>query len=174
MIDIHNTGQMICNGPLTRYVKLRVAHAPGMLETFSPPHRLQRKPLVSDPACTTARASRTCPDACRGPLNRGGGETFPAFPAHAQPAILHIWQDPHSSAVQLKRNIKSDGQRPLNNEIEYLRKLSGVMTMKIHSREQKLPGSNSSLQQVIRFCREWYVIPANNIFTHFHKSLFAI
>ena len=25
------------NGPLTRYVKLRVAHAPGMLGTFSPP-----------------------------------------------------------------------------------------------------------------------------------------
>ena len=31
------------NGPLTRYVKLRVAHAPGMPGTFSPP------PLVSDP-----------------------------------------------------------------------------------------------------------------------------
>ena len=30
------------NGPLARYVKLRVAHAPGMLGTFSPP------PLVSD------------------------------------------------------------------------------------------------------------------------------
>ena len=32
-------------GPLTRYVKLRVSHAPG---TF-PNHQLQRKPLVSDP-----------------------------------------------------------------------------------------------------------------------------
>ena len=31
------------NGPLTRYVKLRVAHAPGMSGTFSPP------PQVSDP-----------------------------------------------------------------------------------------------------------------------------
>ena len=31
------------NGPLARYVKLRVAHAPGMPETFSPP------PRVSDP-----------------------------------------------------------------------------------------------------------------------------
>ena len=31
------------NGPLARYVKLRVAHAPGMLGTFSPP------PRVSDP-----------------------------------------------------------------------------------------------------------------------------
>ena len=31
------------HGPLTRYVKLRVAHAPGMPGTFSPP------PRVSDP-----------------------------------------------------------------------------------------------------------------------------
>ena len=32
-------------GPLTRYVKLRIAHAPGMPGTFPP----QPKPLVSDP-----------------------------------------------------------------------------------------------------------------------------
>ena len=31
------------HGPLARYVKLRVAHAPGMPGTFSPP------PLISDP-----------------------------------------------------------------------------------------------------------------------------
>ena len=35
-------------GPLTRYVKLRIAHAPGMPGIF-PRLRLQRKPLVSDP-----------------------------------------------------------------------------------------------------------------------------
>ena len=29
------------HGPLTRYVKLRVAHAPGMLGTFSPPPRVR-------------------------------------------------------------------------------------------------------------------------------------
>ena len=33
----------LCHGPLTRYVKLRVAHALGMPGTFSPP------PRVSDP-----------------------------------------------------------------------------------------------------------------------------
>ena len=32
-----------CQGPLTRYIKLRVAHAPGMPGTFSPP------PPVGDP-----------------------------------------------------------------------------------------------------------------------------
>ena len=40
----------ICpHGPLTRYVKLRVAHAPGMRGPF-PRHRLWRRPRVSDPA----------------------------------------------------------------------------------------------------------------------------
>ena len=43
----------ILHGPLTRYVKLRVAHAPGMPGTFSPP------PTSKE---STARASRTCRD----------------------------------------------------------------------------------------------------------------
>ena len=43
-------------------------------------------------ACITARASRTCRDACR---DRQPGKTFPAFPAHAQPAMLRIWQEAH-------------------------------------------------------------------------------
>ena len=37
------------HGLLTRYVKLRVAHAPWMPGTFFPRGPLQRKPLVSDP-----------------------------------------------------------------------------------------------------------------------------
>ena len=49
------------------------------------PRRLQRKLLVSDPACITARASRTCRDACRDRLPALAGKTFPAFPAHAHP-----------------------------------------------------------------------------------------
>ena len=30
-----------------------------------------------------------------GLLTRGGGKTFPTFPAHVQPAILRIWQEAH-------------------------------------------------------------------------------
>ena len=33
-----------------------------------------------------------------GSLTLGGGENVPAFPAHAQPAILRIWQEAHGSA----------------------------------------------------------------------------
>ena len=58
------------DGPLTRYVKLRVAHALGMPETFSPP-RLQRKPLVHEPGLHHG----TCVTWCMsGSLTRGGGE----------------------------------------------------------------------------------------------------
>ena len=42
-----------CNdGPLTRYVKLRVAHAPGMPGTFSPPPRIS-DPDIHHGACVT-------------------------------------------------------------------------------------------------------------------------
>ena len=61
----HGHGHCWCvvvffHGPLTRYVQLRVAHAPGMPRTFSPPPP-SKKPRVSDPAmhhgtCVTARA----------------------------------------------------------------------------------------------------------------------
>ena len=47
------------HGPLAKYVKLRVADAPGMPEGF-PRHR-----GLAIPTCITARASRMCRDACR-------------------------------------------------------------------------------------------------------------
>ena len=67
------------NGSLTRYVKLRVAHAPGMPGTFSPP-RLQRSPPVSDPGMhhgTCVTHVRWC---MLGSLTRGGGENVPDIP----------------------------------------------------------------------------------------------
>ena len=82
---------MMLYGPLTRYVKLWVAHAPG---TFSPPPT-SKEMLVSVPG----RHHDTCvthvPWYMSGSLTRGGGETFPAFPAHTQPTILRIWQEAH-------------------------------------------------------------------------------
>ena len=72
-------------GPLTRYVKLQVAHAPGMPGTFSPAADFKENRLIAIPACITARAWRTCRDACRDRLHAVTGKTFPAFPAHAHP-----------------------------------------------------------------------------------------
>ena len=68
------------NGPLTRYIKL-----PGM---FSPP------PRVSDPDMHHCTCITHVPWCMPGSLTSGflwsqrREKTFPAFPAHAQPAIL--------------------------------------------------------------------------------------
>ena len=88
------------HGPLTRYVKIAAAYAPGMPGTFSPP------PRVSDPDMRHARAVMHVETAnkqfslksvARGG-GGGGGGTFPPFPAHAQPAILRIRQEAHDEA----------------------------------------------------------------------------
>ena len=80
------------HGPLARYVKLRVAHAPGMPGTFSPSHR------VSDPGTCLMHLLRCMPGSLTSgflPLKSVAGKTFPAFPVHAQPTILRIWQVAH-------------------------------------------------------------------------------
>ena len=77
------------HGPLTRYVKLQVAHAPGMPGTFSYAADFNGNRYLATPACITARAWRTCRDACRDRLHAvtGKRKTSPAFPAHAHPQI---------------------------------------------------------------------------------------
>ena len=76
------------HGPLTRYGKLRVAHAPGM---FSPP------PTSKETASKRSRHPSRHMRLARAVMHVGvtnprwRGKTFPAFPALAQPAILRIW-----------------------------------------------------------------------------------
>ena len=74
---------LLIHGPLTRYVKLQVAHAPGMPGTFSPAADFKGNRKLAIPTCITARAWRTCRDACRDRAPAVTGKTFPAFPAHA-------------------------------------------------------------------------------------------
>ena len=64
-------------GPLTRYVKLPIAHAPGMLGTFS---RLQGKPLVSDAGIHRGTCVTHVSWCMSGSLTRGGGENVPGTP----------------------------------------------------------------------------------------------
>ena len=54
-------------------------------------HRLQKKLLVSAPGMHHGTYMTHVPLCMSRSLTSGGGETFPAFPAHAQPAILRIW-----------------------------------------------------------------------------------
>ena len=67
------------HGPLTRYAKLPSAHALGMPGTF-PRHRLQRKPLVSDPGMHHVTYVTHLPWCMSGSLARGGGENDPGIP----------------------------------------------------------------------------------------------
>ena len=64
------------HGPLNRYTKLWVAHAPGRF----PRHRLQRKPLVSDPDMHHSTCVTHVPWCMSGSLNRGDGENVPGIP----------------------------------------------------------------------------------------------
>ena len=66
-------------GPLTRYVKLPIAHAPGMPGTL-PRHWLQRKPQVSDSGMHHGTCLTHVSWCMSGLLTRGGGETVPGIP----------------------------------------------------------------------------------------------
>ena len=85
------------NGPLARYEKIAGVHAPGMPGTFSPPSG------TSDPDMHHGTCVTHVPWCMPGSLtsvflwSQWRGKTFPAFPAHAQPAILRIWQEAHGS-----------------------------------------------------------------------------
>ena len=80
--------------PLTRYVKCGLRMPRGYRDRF-PGHRPQRTPLVSDPGMHHGTCVTHVPWCMSGSLTCGGGENFPAFPAHAQPAILRIWPETH-------------------------------------------------------------------------------
>ena len=60
-------------------------------------HRLQRKPIVSDPSMHHGTCVTHVPWCMSGSLTRGGGKTFPAFSTDMRPAILRIWQEAHLS-----------------------------------------------------------------------------
>ena len=67
------------HGPLTRYAKLRVVHAPGMPGTFS--RYLQRKPLVSHPGVHHGECVTHVPWCMWGSLTHGcSGENGPGLP----------------------------------------------------------------------------------------------
>ena len=62
-----------------------------------PRYQLQRKPQVSDPVMHHGTCVTHVPRCMVRFLTRGGGKRFPAFPTHAQPAILRIWWEAHSN-----------------------------------------------------------------------------
>ena len=79
--------------------KIADAHAPGMTGTFS------LLPGTSDSDMHHGTCVTHVPWCMPGSLTsvflwiRWRGKTFPAFPAHAQPAILRIWQEAHMAPL---------------------------------------------------------------------------
>ena len=106
------------HGPLTRYVKFQVAHAPGMPGTFSPRRQFQRKPLFSYPGMHHGTCVTHVPWCMSGSLTCGDGENIPGIPGACAPAILRIWQEAHV-AIQIWATLDSgksrlcDGTTPL-------------------------------------------------------------
>ena len=90
-------------GPWASYQirKIAGAHAPGMLGAFFP------SPQVSNPDMHHGTCVTHVPWCMPGSLTSGllwhrrRGKTFPASPAHAQPVILRIWQEAHSTSTVL-------------------------------------------------------------------------
>ena len=66
----------------------------GNAENVFPRARLQRKPPVTDPGMHCGTCGTHVPWCMSGSLTRGGGETFPAFPAHAHPQFYVAGKSP--------------------------------------------------------------------------------
>ena len=66
-------------GPLARYVKLRVVVRRECWEHF-PRHRLQRKPLISDPGMNHGTCATPMPWCMLRSLTHGGEENIPRIP----------------------------------------------------------------------------------------------
>ena len=80
LISLCKTG-MCLHRPLTRYVKLWVAHTPGMPGTLCfPRHRLKRQPLVSDRGMHHGTCITHVPWCMSRSLTHGGGENVPGIP----------------------------------------------------------------------------------------------
>ena len=69
------------------------------------PVPFQRKPLVSDPGMYHGTCVTHVPRCVSGSLTRVVRETIPAFPVHAQPTNLRIWQEAHCGAKWLTANL---------------------------------------------------------------------
>ena len=92
---IYTYYSVLFHGPLTRYVKLQVAHAPGMPGMSSPAAVFKRNPLVSDPGMHHGTCVTHVPWCMSGSRTRGDGENVPGILRACAPAILRIWQEAH-------------------------------------------------------------------------------
>ena len=81
--------------------KIASVHAPGMPGTFSPPLRVSDPDMYHGTCVTHVPWCMPISPTSDFLWSQRRGETFPAFPVHAQPAILRIWQEAHRICIRL-------------------------------------------------------------------------
>ena len=118
-----------CHGPLTRYVKLRVAHAPGMPGTFSPAADFQRSPLVSDPGMHHSTCVTHVPWCMSGSLTCGDGENVPGIPGACASAILRIWKEAHGYIKTISVSYTIPGISYMKMDCKWYRHLTGLHSL---------------------------------------------
>ena len=110
------------HGPLNRYVNCGLRMHRECRERF-PRNQIQSKLLVSDPDMHHGTCVTQVPWCMSGSLTRGGGKTFQAFPARAEPTILRNWQEADAiclTAVFMTVKINFKPCHKFKNLIEYV------------------------------------------------------
>ena len=139
----------ICHGPLARYVKLRVAHAPGMPGTFSPP------PRISNPDMHHGTCVTHVPWCMPGSLtsgfrwNRWRGKRSRHSRCMRNPQFY----------VSSKRSIKLDGsQSKQNGEIRFSEYKN--ICPETHVSRCRQQGGNGSCDGLVPFGNKLFLKPA--------------
>ena len=142
---------MQLHGPLARYVKLRVAHAPGIPGFFSH-HLLQRKPLVSDPGMHHGTCVMHVPWCMSGSLTRGGGENDLLLMHCSRVSFTssHI-VDVFSPRLYPIRSLSISHEAGPWYDI----KMSSYQYMKFHCGDETVVGS-SHIHNGISYTARWY------------------
>ena len=112
-VGLQHVNSPFLHGSLTRYAKLWFVHAPGMPGTLSR-HRVQMKPLVSDPGMHHGACVTHTPWCMSASLTRG---------APAQPIALRIWQKAHGKCWSLTYEIQMGWSQSYIKKV-HIRKLA--------------------------------------------------
>ena len=144
---------------LTRYVKLRVAHAPGIRERF-PRHRFQKKPRVSD----TGMQHGTCVMA----PDKASVVPLPAkteAESHSHSSIWH-YISPHNEAIKRSSSVPPHSNKQLTQTGKVpARQLAGREVTCTWNEQQKLPRQKNEMKKsenaqgvhtyVLQNCKTW-------------------
>ena len=115
----------------------------------------------------TARASRTCRDACRNRLPTVAGKTFPAFPAHAHPQFYLSGKRPMGTNVNMHRY--STWVRTLSNRRQTISRIK--MTQSTEAHMQRHTWLTSNRQWIDQELFRWWLIFSGRSYNRLQQQL---